>query len=82
MRYQSSVACTPQASRSCNPYRRRVAVAPGGGGGGLQVRRDILEAASALVVGRERGDEGEVAARLARLEAMLATLLARSEAAA
>jgi len=73
-----------QVLRSCwNPLRKRVKVAPGGSlVPGLEVRRDILEAAKAMVVARERAEEeagAEVGARLARIEAALAKLLARSD---
>jgi len=81
---KTATFCPNQVLRSCwNPLRKRVKVAPGGSlVPGLEVRRDILEAAKAMVVARERAEEeagAEVGARLARIEAALAKLLARSD---
>jgi len=81
---KTATFCPNQVSRSWNPYRKRVKVAPGDRPvPGLEVRKDILEAAKAMVVTRERQEEeagAEVGARLARMEVALAKLLARSEA--
>merc|ERR1719447_2695394 len=81
---KTATFCPNQVSRSCNPYRKRVKVAPGDRPTpGLEVRKDILESAKAMVVAREREEEvasSQVEARLARMEAAIAKLLARSEA--
>jgi len=79
---KTATFCPNQVSRSWNPYRKRVKVAPGDRPvPGLEVRKDILETAKAMVVARERAEEEsgvEVGARLARMEAALAKLLART----
>jgi len=58
-----------KSGKSCNPYRKRVKV-EGSSTGGLEVKKDILETAKTLILDKQRGNQGETAMLVEKIEIM------------